>query len=125
MPGTLKGPTSSSRMRSGRPFGRRTPRSAPPIGGGAGGPATAAGRRGGRGGPGRVAERFYDRAELAGLPEDTVRIALGVGNPIRYAALRPGERVVDLGSGGGIDCLLAARHVGPTWDVIGLDFLPT
>ena len=72
----------------------------------------------------RVAERFYDRRELAGLPEDTVRIALGVGNPVRHAGLQPGERVLDLGSGGGIDCLLAARDVGPTGDVIGVDFLP-
>lgn len=72
----------------------------------------------------RVAERFYDRNELAGLPDDTVRIALGVGDPVRYAALQPGERVLDLGSGGGIDCLLAARRVGPTGDVIGVDFLP-
>lgn len=72
----------------------------------------------------RVAERFYDRRELAGLPDDTVRIALGVGNPVRHAGLQPGERVLDLGSGGGIDCLLAARQVGPTGDVIGVDFLP-
>ncbi|MES2209109.1 MAG: methyltransferase domain-containing protein [Chloroflexota bacterium] len=72
----------------------------------------------------RVAERFYDPADLAGLPEETVRIALGVGDPIRYADLQPGERVLDLGSGGGIDCLLAARHVGPTGEVIGIDFLP-
>lgn len=72
----------------------------------------------------RVAERFYTPADLAGLPEDTVRIALGVGDPIRYADLEPGERVLDLGSGGGIDCLLAARRVGPTGEVIGIDFLP-
>lgn len=72
----------------------------------------------------RVAERFYDRRELAGLPDDTVRMALGVGNPVRHAGLQPGERVLDLGSGGGIDCLLAVRQVGPTGDVIGVDFLP-
>jgi SAM-dependent methyltransferase len=72
----------------------------------------------------RVAERFYDPADLAGLPEETVRIALGVGDPIRHADLQPGERVLDLGSGGGIDCLLAARRVGPTGEVIGIDFLP-
>lgn len=71
----------------------------------------------------RVAERFYAAAELAGLPEETIRIALGVGNPVRHAALRPGEEVVDLGSGGGIDCLLAARAVGPTGSVVGVDFL--
>lgn len=72
----------------------------------------------------RVAERFYDPADLAGLPEDTVRIALGVGDPIRYADLQPGERVLDLGSGGGIDCLIAARRVGPAGEVTGIDFLP-
>ena len=72
----------------------------------------------------RVAERFYSAAELAGLPEETVRIALGVGNPIRYADLRPGQDVLDLGSGGGIDCLLAARAVGPAGGVVGVDFLP-
>lgn len=72
----------------------------------------------------RVAERFYSAAELAGLPEETVRIALGVGNPVRYADLRPGQDVLDLGSGGGIDCLLAARAVGPAGSVVGVDFLP-
>ena len=72
----------------------------------------------------RVAERFYSSDELAGLPEATVRMALGVGNPVRHADLRPGQVVVDLGSGGGIDCLLAARAVGPAGSVIGVDFLP-
>ena len=52
-----------------------------------------------------------------------MRIALGVGNPVRHADLKPGEDVVDLGSGGGIDCLLAARAVGPTGSVVGVDFL--
>jgi arsenite methyltransferase len=72
----------------------------------------------------RVAERFYDAEELAGLPEVTMRMALGVGNPVRHSRLRPGESVVDLGSGGGIDCLIAARAVGPAGSVIGVDFLP-
>lgn len=72
----------------------------------------------------RVAERFYSLDELAGLPDETVRMALGVGNPVRHAGLRAGEAVVDLGSGGGIDCLLAGRAVGPSGSVIGIDFLP-
>lgn len=71
----------------------------------------------------RVAERFYSTDELAGLPDETVRIALGVGNPVRHARLQTGDDVVDLGSGGGIDCLIAARAVGPTGSVIGIDFL--
>lgn len=76
-------------------------------------------------GPGdrRVAERFYDADELQWLPNEATAIALGVGHPVRYAGLRPGEDVVDLGSGGGIDCLLAARAVGPEGSVVGIDFL--
>lgn len=72
----------------------------------------------------RVAGRYYSAEELAGLPDETARMALGVGNPVRHAALRPGEDVIDLGSGGGIDCLLAGRLVGPTGSVVGVDFLP-
>lgn len=72
----------------------------------------------------RVADRFYTPDELSGLPTETVQMALGVGNPVRYADLRPGDAVVDLGSGGGIDCLLAGRAVGPTGAVVGIDFLP-
>jgi len=71
----------------------------------------------------RVAERFYSADELVALPDETVRIALGVGNPVRHANLRPGDDVVDLGSGGGIDCLLAARAVDAAGSVIGVDFL--
>jgi len=71
-----------------------------------------------------VAERFYGPEELAGLPDETVRIALGVGNPLKHAHIRPGDDVVDLGSGGGIDCLLAGRAVGPQGSVVGVDFLP-
>ena len=73
---------------------------------------------------GAVAHRMYSADELDGLPDETIRMALGVGNPVRYAALAPGDVVLDLGSGGGIDCLLAARAVGPTGRVIGIDFLP-
>jgi arsenite methyltransferase len=72
----------------------------------------------------RVAERYYSPDELAGLPDEAVRIALGVGNPVRHAQLAAGDDVVDLGSGGGIDCLLAVRAVGPAGSVIGVDFLP-
>lgn len=71
-----------------------------------------------------VAERFYSADELAEVPDETARMALGVGNPVRHAELQPGDRVLDLGSGGGIDCLLAARAVGPQGSVIGVDFLP-
>jgi arsenite methyltransferase len=71
----------------------------------------------------RVAERFYSPEELAGVPEETIRMALGVGNPVRHAGLRPDQDVVDLGSGGGIDCLLAARAVAPSGSVVGVDFL--
>ena len=71
----------------------------------------------------RVAERFYSRNELAGLPDETIRSALGVGNPVRHAGLRPGDDVLDLGSGGGIDCLIAARSVAPGGSVVGIDFL--
>lgn len=73
---------------------------------------------------GRVARRYYRPEQLHGLPDETVRMALGVGNPVSFADLRPGEDVVDLGSGGGIDCLIAARAVTPGGSVVGVDFLP-
>ncbi|MDR7521227.1 MAG: methyltransferase domain-containing protein [Armatimonadota bacterium] len=71
-----------------------------------------------------VAERLYDPDQLAVLPRGAIEQALGVGNPVRAAALRPGEVVIDLGCGGGIDTILAARVVAPTGRAIGLDMLP-
>jgi SAM-dependent methyltransferase len=62
----------------------------------------------------------YSAAELAAVPEGA-NLGLGCGNPQAIAALRPGEVLVDLGSGAGFDCLLAARQVGATGRVIGVD----
>jgi L-amino acid N-acyltransferase YncA/precorrin-6B methylase 2 len=64
----------------------------------------------------------YD--DTAGLPEGALRASLGCGNPVVVAALEPGETVLDLGSGGGIDVLLSARRVGPAGRVYGLDASP-
>lgn len=70
-----------------------------------------------------VTDRFYDRHEVDPVPEGALTWALGVGNPVRHAALRPGETVVDIGCGAGIDTVLGALAVGPTGRVIGLDAL--
>ena len=66
----------------------------------------------------------YSAEELAELPAGARDWALGVGNPVRYAGLRPGETVLDVGSGGGIDSILSGRRVSPGGHVIGLDILP-
>ena len=73
------------------------------------------------GGGETVARRLYSEEELAEVPPGAVEWALGVGNPVRYALLQPGETVLDIGSGGGIDTILAARRVGPQGAAIGLD----
>jgi len=65
----------------------------------------------------------YTAEELAAIPEDA-NLGLGCGNPTALARLKPGETVLDLGSGGGIDCFLAARKVGPSGRVIGVDMTP-
>jgi SAM-dependent methyltransferase len=64
---------------------------------------------------------LYTPGETDGLPEEAVLASLGCGNPLAVADLRAGERVLDLGSGGGIDVLLSARRVGPTGFAYGLD----
>jgi arsenite methyltransferase len=78
----------------------------------AGGPAAAAGGFG---------QDLYPAGETDGLPEEAVAASLGCGNPLAVADLREGERVLDLGSGGGIDVLLSARRVGPSGFAYGVD----
>jgi SAM-dependent methyltransferase len=68
-----------------------------------------------------ITRDLYTEAETATLPETAVRASLGCGNPTALAELRPGEVVLDLGSGGGIDVLLSARRVGPAGKAYGLD----
>jgi arsenite methyltransferase len=65
----------------------------------------------------------YSKEDLANVP-DGANMMLGCGNPLALASLKPGETVVDLGSGGGFDCFLAAREVGETGRVIGVDMTP-
>ncbi|MFC2017517.1 arsenite methyltransferase [Chloroflexota bacterium] len=74
--------------------------------------------------PQTVAERLYTSEELEILPKDVTDISLGCGNPTAIAELNEGEMVLDLGSGGGIDCFLAAQKVGAQGRVIGLDMTP-
>jgi SAM-dependent methyltransferase len=64
---------------------------------------------------------LYREGETDGLPEQAVAASLGCGNPLAVAELRAGERVLDLGSGGGIDVLLSARRVGPSGHAYGVD----
>jgi arsenite methyltransferase len=70
---------------------------------------------------GGFSENLYREGETDGLPEEAVLASLGCGNPIAVADLHEGERVLDLGSGGGIDVLLSARRVGPTGFAYGVD----
>jgi arsenite methyltransferase len=68
-----------------------------------------------------ITSNLYDASQSGVIPEEALLASLGCGNPTALAALNPGETVLDLGSGGGIDVLLSARRVGPTGKVFGLD----
>ena len=68
-----------------------------------------------------ITSNLYDSGQTSQIPEEAVLASLGCGNPTALAALKPGEIVLDLGSGGGIDVLLSARRVGPAGKAYGLD----
>src|SRR5688572_9830264 len=68
-----------------------------------------------------ITSNLYDQDQAAAIPEEALLASLGCGNPTALAELKPGETVLDLGSGGGIDVLLSARRVGPTGKAYGLD----
>jgi arsenite methyltransferase len=68
-----------------------------------------------------ITTNLYDAAQAGQIPEEALLASLGCGNPTALAQLKPGETVLDLGSGGGIDVLLSARRVGPTGKAYGLD----
>ena len=68
-----------------------------------------------------ITSNLYEAGETAGIPAEALLASLGCGNPTALAQLNPGETVLDLGSGGGIDVLLSARRVGPTGKAYGLD----
>ena len=68
-----------------------------------------------------ITSNLYGDAQAGEVPETALKASLGCGNPTALAELKPGETVLDLGSGGGIDVLLSARRVGPTGKAYGLD----
>jgi len=68
-----------------------------------------------------ITSNLYDANQTGQIPENAVKASLGCGNPTALAKLNPGETVLDLGSGGGIDVLLSAKRVGPTGKAYGLD----
>jgi ubiquinone/menaquinone biosynthesis C-methylase UbiE len=74
-------------------------------------------------GAGEAVSLYADSA-VAELPLDVTGLSLGCGDPVGLSLLQPGQTVLDLGSGGGIDCFLAARQVGPQGHVIGVDMTP-
>ena len=68
-----------------------------------------------------ITSNLYDEGQTAGIPAEALLASLGCGNPTALAQLNPGETVLDLGSGGGIDVLLSAKRVGPAGKAFGLD----
>jgi len=72
----------------------------------------------------KASDTFYTEEQRNVLTDETAGASAGCGNPVGIADVKPGETVLDLGSGGGIDCFLAAREVGHTGHVIGIDMTP-
>ena len=71
--------------------------------------------------PDPITSTLYDKRQAAAIPVEAMLASLGCGNPTAVAELKPGEVVLDLGSGGGIDVLLSAKRVGPAGKAYGLD----
>ena len=86
-----------------------------------GGGGSCCGARADLAGDDPITSKLYGKGETSALPEAAVLASLGCGNPTALAELKPGETVLDLGSGGGIDVLLSARRVGPEGKAYGLD----
>jgi SAM-dependent methyltransferase len=86
--------------------------------------ATAPGRDQRRIGPAVAKELGYDPGQIDGLPASVTESFAGVGNPLSLGEVHPGETVLDLGSGAGLDSILAAYRVGPAGRVVGIDFTP-
>ncbi len=72
----------------------------------------------------KATDKFYTEEQRAALPDEAAGASAGCGNPVGIADAKTGETVLDLGSGGGIDCFLASKEVGPTGSVIGIDMTP-
>src|SRR5438045_2943158 len=87
----------------------------------AGGAKSCCGADGCGSGSDPITSNLYDAEQTALLPETALLISLGCGNPTALAQLQPGETVLDLGSGGGIDVILSAKRVGPSGKAYGLD----
>ena len=68
-----------------------------------------------------IVSKIYENPDVESLPNDVIGLSLGCGDPVTLASLEPGQTVLDLGSGGGIDCFLAGKRVGETGRVIGID----
>lgn len=94
----------------------------PSAGGACCGEAPVASCCGGSSAGDGVAGQLYTEDDLRRIPDEAAQASLGCGNPLAFARLAPGETVLDLGSGGGIDVLLSAQRVGPAGKAYGLDF---
>lgn len=86
--------------------------------------AERAGKRGLEASEDKSSDKFYSDSERVLISDEVAGASTGVGNPVRFAEIKSGEIVLDLGSGGGIDCFIAASQVGPEGKVIGVDMTP-